>query len=309
MSSVTLCFIAHRRQHNLKRICEELYKIDDDLKRNLYVKVLNDQNMNGILIKHLATNFSQNGINFENVMVYNPTYYNKCVWMSKLSSDYVISCDEDIFMSTDGWNTFLRDIKQVNWEYAGLYAPVISSGIPSVEHFLDYFVDEDTCNYFRSEFSKVAIPNLWGVEYDHLKYDPNNPDDFFDQVNGIDHHYKGIHPIRVDANLQNLLVDYILQNDQWKNPVKMESGLYYEGYPYFCNSVWAAQTSFYKQVIEKIDSKEYIFDGFDEVALNQHLREMNKLIAFNLDVAAIHPSYNTIGMIYDEICNKFLTSV
>jgi hypothetical protein len=304
----TLCFIAHTRQHHLIKIFEQLYHIDDSIKDNLSIKILNDQNYNPNIINKLQQNCLKSMIAFENIIIDNPTYFNKCKFMSCIDTDFIISCDEDIYLTTHGWNEFFKDIYYVNWELAGLYAPVISNGIPGVELFLDHYVDNDTRLYFRKEFECIKFENLWGAIYENLRYNALNYKDFFNQVNLLEHYYKGIHPIRVSMPLQKLLIDYVLLSEQWKN-YKTDNNIILDNNPYFCNSIFLIPINDYKNIIHGIENHKLTFDGYDEVALNQYIKLNNKQFAFNLNSAAIHPSYNTIGMSYNTLSNYFYENI
>lgn len=306
--SITLCIIAHARQYNLDKIFRELYSLDLSLKKDLSIKVLNDFFCNHALIDQISKNCQNSGLDFENIILDNYQYFNKSILMSEQQTEYIIKCDEDIYLTTDGWNKYLHDVKRINWSNTGCYVPLITSGIPTVEFFIDQFMDHEDAAFFRSEFSKIQIPNLWGVEYEHLRYSADNAAAFFDQVNKINHHYKGIHPLRVSLYLQNILVDYILINQKWKS--QNVSNNLMDFHPvYFCNSIYLMPTASYKQAIYGMQTGKYIMDGFDEVGLNQYVSDIGKKFTCNLNSVAVHPSYNTIGTCYSQISDKFFEKI
>lgn len=305
---INLYFIAHSRQHALERTCEEIYRISDKNKKQISIKVLNDGFCNHDLMRHLDNKFKNNNIEFENIILKNPQYFQKSIYMSQQDSEYIIKCDEDIFLTTDGWNKFFDDLDKVNWGTTGCYAPLITSGIPGIELFLDLYVDENTRMYFREQFENTKIDNLWGAVYEALSYKKDNPYDFFVQVGALEHYYKGIHPLRVSSYLQNLLIDYILATPHWRNP----SGTFNmtaSKPAYFCNSVFLMQTAEYKKAVDGMIAGEYVMDGFDEVGMNQHISKTGKYFIFNTNSVAVHPSYNTIGMDWAKISNKFYENI
>jgi hypothetical protein len=306
--SITLCIIAHSRQYNLDKTFRELYNIDDCLKRILKIKVFNDFFCNHELIHKLEKKCHENGLNFENIVLSDPQYFNKSILISEQSTEYVIKCDEDIYLSTDGWNKYLFGVHDIDWTQTACYVPLITSGIPSVEFFIDYFMSKKDTQFFRAEFSKIQIPNLWGVTYEHLFYPTENPNNFFEQVNKIDHYYKGIHPLRVSMYLQNALTDYLLMDTSWTN-VNLENNLINFKPVYFCNSIFLMPTKFYKAAIYGMTCGQYTMDGFDEVGLNQYIKDTNKNYICNLNSVAVHPSYNTIGSVYETISNKFYENI
>lgn len=306
----TIYFIAHTRQRFLPRICQELYNINPDLKEQIEVVVLNDMFHDINVTKVLETNFQNSGIKFSNIIT--DTYLSKSVLMSQSKSDFIIKHDEDIFMTTHGWNAFLSDLNRVNWITNALYAPVISTGIPTIELFLDTFVDPTTTKWLRSMMHGKDVGSHWGVDYSHAKYDEHDPYKFFFCVEHfVKHHYKGVHPIRFSLHMQKILVDYVLTSDSWKAP-KYDKNLVsiQRSTPYFCNSVFLIETSAYKRVIDGILSGRYINDGFDEVGLNQMLNgNCNMPNVYNLNAVAIHPSYNSIGLEYNKISEVFFENI
>lgn len=300
----TLCFIAHSRQHHLLKICEQLYTIDEDLKKDLTIKVLNDHFCKLDVIKELEINFSKNNIAFENIAHPHWAYFKKCQYMASQKSEYIIKCDEDIYLTTHGWNNLLKGVNKVGWDKIGCYAPVITSGIPGVELFLDLYVDYRSAIYFREEFAKIKLENMWGATYENLTYDPDNYLNFFNQVKKLEHYYKGIHPLRVSATLQFLLNNYILSTDKWKEPI-FDPELYQVDPVYFCNSIFMMPTKFYKEAIDGMEEGKYVLDSYDEVGLNQYVKTQKKFFMFNLNSVAVHPSYNTVGYTYETISNNF----
>lgn len=305
---ITLCFIAHSRQQNLKRIFDEIYKIDEKFKKNLSIHVLNDFFNQQGLILDIENKCRNSGLQFKNILLQNNSYFDKSVYMSSLDTEYIIKCDEDIFLTTDAWNKFFGNLVNIDWNQTGCYVPLITSGIPNVEDFINYFMDKETQKYFREEFSKVKIPNLWGADYSTLEYDNLNYEGFFGKVRGISHYYKGIHPLRVSLYLQNFLVDFLINNENWKK-VNIENNLVDFNPVYFCNSVFLMPTSDYKDVIQGIIKGEYVADGFDEVGLNQHIKKINKKFTMNINSVAAHPSYNTIGESYKILSDKFYENI
>jgi len=303
-----LFLFAHTRQENLLRICEEIYNIDTCFKNNLQVTMLNDFFCKKNVVDKLEKKFEESGISFNNYIQLQPCYIDKCRIMSESKADYIIKYDEDIFMTTHAWNNFLNDVDKVNWNETGCYAPLITSGIPGIEYFLDNFVDEENRIYFRDLFSEIKIENMWGATFENLKYNKNNPYNFFEQVRALEHYYKGIHPVRVSANLQNLLVNYVLAHDSWKKSELYDNLLSIQP-AYFCNSVYLMLKESYKQAYKGMMCQKYIMDGFDEVGLNQYVSDKNKNFVFNLNCVAVHPSYNTVGLTYNDISKTFFSNI
>jgi hypothetical protein len=307
--NITVCLIAHNRQRHLSVSLEELLKISDHNKQRIQVKVLNGEFYDKNLIDDLSKKFEAANIKFENILPCPAKYFDKCKMMADQDSEYIIKCDEDIYMSSDGWDHFLNGVNSVNWDYCGCYVPLITSGIPGIETFLDLYVDKPTRDYFREVFSLTKIPNMWGVdEYEKLTYDKDNSFKFFSDVSKIDHYYKGIHPLRVSSGLQSVLVDWLLINNNWKKP-DVIMPLSKSSPVYFCNSIYLMPTRYYKEAVEGMRSNKYIFDGFDEVGMNEYIKDKDMLFITNLNSVAVHPSYNTIGLSYEKISQKFYENI
>jgi hypothetical protein len=158
----------------------------------------------------------------------------------------------------------------------------------------------------RIEFANTHIPNLWGANYETLnqKYKIGT---FFDSVNELDHCYKGIHPIRIRADLQKTLLDFCIQNKSWDG-VSSEL-ISVKNIPYFCNSVFMIQRDHYSNVIDGLVNQRFVFDNFDEVGLNQYIHQNDLYYSFDNSVIAVHPSYNTIGDTYIELSDYFFSHV
>ncbi len=307
--NITICLIAHTRQKHLSVSSEELFKISDRNKQRIQVKVLNGEFYDKNLIDDLSKKYEAANIKFENILPCPAKYFDKCKMMANQDSEYIIKCDEDIYLTADGWDNFLNGVDSIDWDYCGCYVPLITSGIPGIETFLNYYVDKETRDFFREMFAYTKIPNMWGVEeYDKLVYDKNDYYKFFMDVNKIQHYYKGVHPLRVSANLQNLLVDWILSNDNWKNP-QNKRPLEKNSPVYFCNSMYLMPTKYYKEAVDGMHSGKYVFDGFDEVGMNEYIKDKDMLFIVNPNSVAVHPSYNTIGMSYEKISQKFYENI
>lgn len=230
-------------------------------------------------------------------------YKSKIRYMSNVATDLVMKLDDDIFMTTDSWIDFFRSESSVDWSQSVVYAPIISTGIPGVEDYLSLFVTDAVRDGLRLEFAQTHIPDLWGMDFQPLQgsYSEGAPVEFFDAVSGLECVYKGIHPIRIRADLQMKLAKYAVDNPDSLRPLTPETLVPSVRGRYFCNSIVAVEPSTYRTIIEGMDSGRFFDDGFDEVAFNQFLKTEDRLVIFNKSVAALHPSYNTIGPKHKDI--------
>jgi hypothetical protein len=54
---------------------------------------------------------------------------------------------------------------------------------------------------------------------------------------------------------------------------------------------------------------EYYNDNFEELAINQHLDYLGRPFFVAQGCAAIHPSYNSIGSLYEELSDRLFDAV
>ena len=306
-STLNIFIFAHSRRKYIQRILQELTQVDPQVLMEIKVILLIDHfGQSGILpiIRLLRDN------NVKYSVVARRRYLDKSRVMSKSKSRLIMKLDEDIFMTAQVWERFLKDCFE-NMPLQSVLAPVISSGIPGVESFLTTFSDKAFADQFRKKLGQIKIPNAWGANYESLlgKYNSDSQEDFFAAVHKINHHYKGVHPLRFSEELQMELVNQILENSSWREPLETGEINDSNDFPYFCNSAFVTSASIYREVIEGLDNGVYFNDGFDEVALNQHLERSGRPLIFNGTTAAIHPSYNTIGPNYVAISDHFFGSI
>lgn len=305
--TLNIFIFAHSRSRYIHRILQELIRVDTSVLIEIKVILLVDHfGQSGVLpiIQLLRKN------NVKYSVIARRRYLDKSRVMSRSKSRLIMKLDEDIFMTSAVWERFLKDCFE-SMPVQSVLAPVISSGIPGIELFLSTFTDEAFASQFRVKLGRVRIPNAWGANYENLvgKYRNDNNKDFFNAVRDVNHHYKGVHPLRFSEELQRELVDKILKTSSWRQPIVTAGGAVYDSFPYFCNSAFVTSTSIYREVIEGVDRGIYFNDGFDEVALNQYLDRRDRPLIFNDATAAVHPSYNTIGPSYAKISDDFFNNV
>ena len=138
------------------------------------------------------------------------------------------------------------------------------------------------------------MPNgLWGADYSSLnQYTINaeswKPSEFYNGVRKINHNYKGIHPIRICANAQIILNDYIMDNFD-KILDKQDYSIKEFTCPYYTNSVFFIKTENWRKVFS-IPA----YDAFDEVQFNIFKEQFNKKIFYVENGFSFHLTYNNI---------------
>lgn len=237
------------------------------------------------------------GLNADLLMVerYDLNYEKKIEIASHMQYEYTIKMDEDVFLSPSAWDQYLKMIPVILSDPNNLtLAPTISSGIPTVDYFIDNNLNENQKIEIKRLFSNTYIPNVWGVRYDelndYLRGEPYSVEGWYGAVARLGHFYKGIHPIRVSKEAQLYLNQCIKEN----------IGLFFEErefeveaawQPYFCNSFFAIKTEEWRKVLERRDLSR---DCFDEVTINNYRTETGKKFIFIRNIFGVHTMYNTL---------------
>jgi len=203
--------------------------------------------------------------------------------------EYSIKYDEDCFMTSESWDRlFSLSEKMKKTDLCG--TGVMSIGIPTVELFLENHAQKIKDELY-ADFCNTDL-GVHGVDYTSLneKHDSWNSRYFYSKVKNFNHHYKGIHPIRVNLQSVKKINDYVVENfyDVMKPkdcPIISDNSVY----PYFCNSVFIIKTDIWKSII--FDKSLYV-DDFDEVPLNKYRDKFEKNLVIDTGIPIIHTMYN-----------------
>lgn len=249
--------------------------------KNFWTKIAND----------LITN------DIETIVVYtqntSSNYLDKIRKCLETSCEYSCSMDDDIFISNYLWDYIIENISILDSEENLLLTPLLSNGIPTVDLFIeDYFNDTDKED-INKIFKNTFINNYWDVDYSSLNKNRDKWDlSYYDDVKKINHHYKGIHPVRISYDAHYKIADLIC-NDFDK--LLSKNDFYIERYkfPYFCNSFFLIKSTIWRKILNR---EELYKDIYDEVPLNLYMEENNLNLCFIRNGFSIHMAYNTIGI-------------
>jgi len=223
---------------------------------------------------------------------------------------YMMKCDNDIFLKSQTLDFIIDNLHLLNNNENLTLGPVLTSGIPGIEYFKEQFLDNETNLELNNLFLTTTFYDRDGVNYSILNkhslektiWDKN---EYFNSVKNLQHHYKGIHPIRINEQSLNFLNDYIVKNkDRFLMDYNLEI-IENDNSPYLCNSIFAIRTDIYKTIVN--DNHLYV-DDFDEVPLNKYCWNNNMKHLFVKNGFAIHMYYNwRNNHIQDEkiFCNNF----
>jgi len=257
--------------------------------------------------------------NFNNLIINIPehnNYLNKTFIASdfaeKNNIPYMMKCDNDIFFKGETLDYMIDNLHLLESNNYLTLGPVLSSGIPCIEYFKEQFLDKETSDNLDKLFLKTAFYNRDGATYDFLNKHTINEtkwdkDEFFKSVKLMNHHYKGIHPIRINEESLQYLNEYIIKNKNKFFENNDKSIIYDNTSPYLCNSIYCIKSDTYKKILS--DGSLFV-DSFDEVPLNKYAWKNNMGHLFVKNGFAIHMYYNwkSNHLNYEiNFCNKFFS--
>ena len=221
---------------------------------------------------------------------------------------YIMKCDNDIIIPTYTFNYLYESLPLLDTNLT--LSPILSTGIPSVEYFIDSLCTKEEQDTIRREFKKCEFFEQGGIfDYRFLnKYTIHNDklwnyQEYFDGMksvmatyqtnhNGRTHNnyhpaYKGIHPIRHGWGNQ-LINDYIIQHRDTFFKEK-ECSIIYDDKPYLCNMCFIISTVNYDKLL---NIENLTIDGCDEVPLNRYSWKYNLPHLIVKNGLSIHITYN-----------------
>jgi hypothetical protein len=231
-------------------------------------------------------------------------------YAKQYSFPYMMKCDNDLFYRGRTLDYMMNHLELLENPANLTLGPLLSSGIPCIEYFMNDFLNESDRTILQQKLLETRMEDLWGATYNHLnKYTIEasswNGKAFFQAVQQNSHHYKGIHPIRVNLDAIKYLNQCIIQNKDEFYKDNDLSIIYDSTSPYLCNSVFCIKTSIYESIV--YDSSLYV-DPFDEVPLNKYAWKMGMSHLFVKNGYGLHMYYNTVpnNRAYEkEFCDSF----
>jgi hypothetical protein len=304
---LTINYLPHSRSKYSLSFIKEILKIDKNLLTAIKINVLCSENNS--IWKECKSALDKQNVDNNFFIIYNGDYITKLKTGLSYTDEYFFKLDEDVFIPYRVWEFILQNLNILDFSENAFLAPLISTGIPTVDLFIESFCDEEEKDALYKNFLETKLPSIWGADYSHLedhtiKSSVWSPDNFYNSVKNINHYYKGVHPVRFSAIAQNILLNSCLTKfDKLCNTNNMEC--FTHNRPYFCNSAFATKKTFYENVL---NSAELFKDPFDEVPLNLYIEKYNLNKIFIKNGYAVHPSYNTLnvfGVDHAKLSDKF----
>jgi hypothetical protein len=301
-------FIPHKRNQYSFKILRELFNIDSELRKDIYLNIM-PTNLNNFDLEKIKQGLIESKIDFD--INLKRLYIEKINNGTNLESQFSIKLDEDIFMHKDTWEFFLKNSDLLEDENNLLLSPIITNGIPSVDSFIKQFFDEDSLRDIKQIFKKFEFGKEWGVDYTllnkHTIYAESwLEESFYESVYKINHPFKGVHPVRFSNEAQAYILGYIISN--FKRFITTRPlGISIYKKPYFCNSVFMIKTKVWRDIL---NNKSLFIDQYDEVPINQYMNNNNLNMLFIDNGFAVHPSYNSLddrGFSYKHLSDIFFS--
>jgi hypothetical protein len=212
----------------------------------------------------------------------------------KNNSPYLMKCDNDIFLNSQTLDYMIDNLSILDGKEYLTLGPTLSSGIPGVEYFMKQYLSNSEQDELKKLFIKSQFYNRDGAIYTELNNhtigsESWDKDDFFDSVKLMNHHYKGVHPIRINYEAIDYLNKCILNNKEKFFTTQPTSLILNDSSPYLCDSIFCVRTDTYKKIIN--DSSLFV-DDYDEVPLNKYAWKESMKHVFVENGFAIHILYN-----------------
>jgi hypothetical protein len=207
---------------------------------------------------------------------------------------YMMKCDNDIFLPAATLDYMIDNLHLLDNSKHLTIGPTLSSGIPGVEYFAEQFLSSEDRKTLYDKFLQTPFVDRDGVNYSQLnKFTVQssvwNKTEYFEGVRNLNHHYLGIHPIRINYDAIDFLNTCILKNKDALLSAVPSSCIRDDSSPYLCNSIFCIKTDTYKSII--YDPSLFV-DAFDEVPVNKYAWKHNMNHVFVENGYAIHMLYN-----------------
>jgi len=220
---------------------------------------------------------------------------------------YMMKCDNDIIIPSYTLEFMYAKRKTVDTELT--LSPSLSTGIPSVEYFIESLFTPEEVELIRNEFKQCVFHDQEGIfDYRPLnKYTTDaekwNPAAYFDGIRQLsdsmvvnqagrdnDGHckfYRGMHPVR--HGFGNTLINDLIVKNRDKVFRNKQCFIATEENIYLCDMCFMISTANYDRLL---NVENLTIDGCDEVPLNRYAWNTGMKHQIIQNGYAIHITYN-----------------
>jgi hypothetical protein len=291
MNKVLLFYLtANDRYFYFDEFIKELIKCENI--NNIELLIINSFN-DMTYYKNILKNYTLN-YNFAYVPCPKHNYLPKIKYAIEYAKNnninYIFKCDNDMIITYYTIDFILSNINKLDNEFLTLQ-PCISTGIPTVEYFIDDLFNKTEQKMIYNEFLKCKFNNQIGVyDYRVLNSGLNDnywdKDSFYNMTSIMNTYYKGIHPIRYGFG-NDILNELIVLN---KNKIfeKKQCNIITEKNNYIANMCFFISTKNYDNLI---NTENFTINGCDDVQIYRYSKKYNIQHGIISRGYAIHLSY------------------
>lgn len=312
MKKLLIFYLTSNDRHFVfERLLKELESIEN--KKLIEILIVNSNKDNSFYEYHLG----KSQIFYKTTYVecpqsnYLPKVRYAIEYAKKHEYKYIMKLDNDVIIPAYTIDYLVSNLSILEEESAVTISPTISTGIPSVEYFIDDFFDDEEARKIRGEFNKCVFNVQHGImDYTPLNINTINNESnwdykkYFDYlnfyvdnlpdmgggrtINNYCKFYKGIHPVRHGFG-NDIINEGIINKRNYFFNKKICFPMKADEKAYLCNMCFIIRTNIYDRIINE-DS--LIIDGCDEVPINRFTWDNNKRHVIIRGAFAIHITYN-----------------
>ena len=212
-------------------------------------------------------------------------------------SKYSVRIDDDIFISTPLWNFMLGTMDEVlSQERVHAYCPVFSTGLPSIDFFVEDFLSKADAETIGAMFKRDSVPaRPWfpQCDYTHIqkaieRMDKWNPDLYWKEVLTHNTVFQSIHPIRFSTEANAFLTKCIFADFDKILKEQNYECIAISGMP---NSHWTCtRTAKWRRALSEFGAS----DPFDEMSMQCNDRKYGMSTVYIKRGFAIHPCHGYV---------------
>ncbi len=297
-------FTMYEHRQNITRAClKQLDKVNEKLKYGVLLRIF-------CLPEHenFWTNFAKTLYMDIDLAVMGLEYIKRTELACNNSYNYSIRVDDDLFIPCNLWTWILENLNFLDNSNVHAMMPMFSTSIPTVDYFVNSFMDREEKELIGNQFIHDAI-NLnflnthgnHGGKYNHI-YDKIksmnewNSLEYWKEVRKNSSIYRTTHPIRFSQEANDIMFRSISSKfDKLMNSIP-NGVIEFSKDPvshWFCT-----KTDIWKQCVE------HRVDAYDETSMNLHFWKNNMVSYIIKNGWAIHCCFNYIKTM-NEIENKY----
>lgn len=230
----------------------------------------------------------------------NAEYLDRVRTAQKTECEYSCKLDDDVLISCNVWDYIIDNLHMLS-DKNPIIAPILTNGMPSVEMFVEDFLDEKDKETAYSIFRKTYIPSMWGLDYSAINrkiasMSAWSGKEYWDFMRVVDTKWevtplswvyfnvRGVHPARFSMQYNMFVAEKISQNkDKFFNTKDFRLESY--SAPYFTNNIFISKTQFWRDTLPLYD------DGFDEGQMSLRMLMDNSAILYVRNGFGIHMAY------------------